>query len=39
MQDQVHGWYRELGYESIKTSEVCQWGFGVVGTKPAPSAG
>lgn len=34
-QDEVHGWYRELGLEQIKTSEVRDWGFGVVGTVPS----
>jgi SAM-dependent methyltransferase len=34
-QDEVKGWYRDLGLESIKTTEVRQWGFGVVGTKPS----
>jgi SAM-dependent methyltransferase len=34
-QDEVQGWYRELGFEAIKTTEVRKWGFGVVGTKPA----
>ncbi|MEX2204978.1 MAG: class I SAM-dependent methyltransferase [Myxococcota bacterium] len=38
-QDEVHGWYRELGFEAIKTSEVRKWGFGVVATKPAKRAG
>ena len=33
-QDEVKGWYRELGFESIKTTEVRKWGFGVVATKP-----
>ena len=37
-QDEVKAWYRELGFESIKTTEVRQWGFGVVGTKPLVSA-
>ncbi len=37
-QDEVKGWYRELGLESIKTTEVRQWGFGVVGTKPLAPA-
>lgn len=36
-QDEVKGWYRELGLESIKTTEVREWGFGVVGTKPRAS--
>ena len=31
------GWYRERGLESIQTTEVRQWGFGVVGTKPPAS--
>ncbi len=34
-QDEVKGWYRELGFESVKTTEVRKWGFGVVATKPA----
>jgi ubiquinone/menaquinone biosynthesis C-methylase UbiE len=36
-QDEVKSWYRELGFESIKTTEVRQWGFGVVATKPLVS--
>ena len=37
-QDEVKGWYSELGLESIKTTEVRLWGFGVVGTKPKASS-
>jgi len=33
-QDEVHGWYRDLGLQEVKTTEVRLWGFGVVGTKP-----
>lgn len=33
-QDEVHGWYRDLGLQEIRTTEVRLWGFGVVGTKP-----
>jgi len=33
-QDEVHGWYRDCGLQQIKTTEVREWGFGVVGTKP-----
>jgi SAM-dependent methyltransferase/uncharacterized protein YbaR (Trm112 family) len=36
-QDEVKGWYRELGLESVKTTEVRQWGFGILGTKPRAS--
>jgi len=33
-QDEVHGWYRDMGLQDVKTTEVRLWGFGVVGTKP-----
>ncbi|UCG16680.1 MAG: methyltransferase domain-containing protein [Phycisphaerales bacterium] len=33
-QDEVKGWYRELGLTDIVTTEVRDWGFGVVGRKP-----
>ncbi|MEX2545815.1 MAG: methyltransferase domain-containing protein [Phycisphaeraceae bacterium] len=38
-QDEVKGWYRELGFEDIKTTEVRDWGFGVVATKPGTGGG
>ena len=33
-QAEVHGWYREMGLENIATTEVREWGFGVVGRRP-----
>jgi SAM-dependent methyltransferase/uncharacterized protein YbaR (Trm112 family) len=33
-QEEVHGWYRDMGLQDITTTEVRLWGFGVVGTKP-----
>jgi 2-polyprenyl-3-methyl-5-hydroxy-6-metoxy-1,4-benzoquinol methylase len=30
-QEEVHGWYQELGLKNIKTTEVRKWGFGVLG--------
>lgn len=33
--DEVEGWYRELGFVDIKTTDVGTAGFGVVATKPA----
>ena len=37
-QEEVHGWYRELGFVDIKTTEVGAWGFGVVATRPSAAA-
>jgi SAM-dependent methyltransferase len=34
-EEEVHGWYRELGFENIKTTEERAWGFGVAATRPA----
>lgn len=31
---EVHGWFREMGYEGIETTEVRAWGFGVAARKP-----
>jgi len=33
-QEEVHAWYRDLSLMDIATTEVREWGFGVVGTKP-----
>ena len=33
-QEEVHGWYRDMGLEDIATTEVREWGFGVVGRRP-----
>jgi 2-polyprenyl-3-methyl-5-hydroxy-6-metoxy-1,4-benzoquinol methylase len=33
-QEEVHAWYRELGLTDVATTEVREWGFGVVGRKP-----
>jgi SAM-dependent methyltransferase len=33
-QDEVHSWYRQAGLVDVATSEVRDWGFGVVGRKP-----
>lgn len=30
-QDEVHGWYKQLGLSNIATTEVRDWGFGVKG--------
>jgi SAM-dependent methyltransferase len=30
-QEEVHGWYRDLGLRQIRTTEVRRWGFGVLG--------
>jgi SAM-dependent methyltransferase len=34
-QEEVHSWYRENGLVDCRTSEAREWGFGVVGTRPA----
>ena len=36
--DEVEGWYRELGFVDVKTTDVGKWGFGVLATKPAAVA-
>ena len=36
-QDEVKQWYQTLGFEDVKVTEVRDWGFGVVGTRPATS--
>jgi 2-polyprenyl-3-methyl-5-hydroxy-6-metoxy-1,4-benzoquinol methylase len=36
--EELAGWYRELGYTDIKTTEVGQWGFGVVARRPPVDA-
>ena len=33
-QEEVHTWYGDLGLVDIMTTEVREWGFGVVGRKP-----
>lgn len=33
-QEEVHGWYRQLGFTDICTTEVREWGFGVAARKP-----
>jgi SAM-dependent methyltransferase/uncharacterized protein YbaR (Trm112 family) len=35
---QVHSWYRASGLQDVRTTEVRDWGFGVVGTKPLDEA-
>ena len=35
--EELHGWYRELGYDQIATTEVRDWGFGVAAHKPQKS--
>jgi SAM-dependent methyltransferase len=35
---EVHGWFKEMGYEGIETTEVRAWGFGVVARKPGVPA-
>ncbi len=34
-QEEVGTWYRDLGLEGIETTEVRDWGFGMVGLRPA----
>jgi SAM-dependent methyltransferase len=34
-QQEVHGWYRSLGLEAIRTTEEREWGFGVMARKPS----
>lgn len=34
-EEEVAGWYRELGYTEIKKTEDRAWGFGVAATRPA----
>ena len=34
-QDEVRGWYEDLGLEDIETTEVRDWGFGMVGVRKA----
>lgn len=33
-QDEVRGWYRDLGLDGIETTEVRDWGFGMLALKP-----
>lgn len=37
--DEVHQWYRDLGFTDIKTTEIVDAGFGVTARKPASVAG
>ena len=32
--DQVHDWYDQMGLQDIKVTEVRDWGFGTLGTRP-----
>jgi SAM-dependent methyltransferase len=34
-EDEVHGWYRDLGFVDVKTTERVAAGFGVAATRPA----
>jgi 2-polyprenyl-3-methyl-5-hydroxy-6-metoxy-1,4-benzoquinol methylase/uncharacterized protein YbaR (Trm112 family) len=34
-QHEVHGWYRDLGFVDVETTEVREWGFGVLGRRAA----
>lgn len=33
--EEVHQWFREMGYQSVETTEVRDWGFGVAARKPS----
>lgn len=33
--DELAGWYRELGFVDIKTTELGEWGFGVAARRPS----
>ena len=37
-EDEVQGWYKELGLIDVKVTETRDWGFGVVGSKPRVGA-
>ena len=37
-QEEVQGWYKELGLIDVRVTEVRDWGFGMVGSRPRASA-